>query len=435
MMRNPVQRTIVAVSVLCLAASFLAILTLGRYQEASFADQYLFTSADGPPTSSPLTEYIVGVHAFGDFVVTYENVVRTPFTPYVSPVAYGTPYPPSLVLLLRGIFPHFSYKTLLWMFLLSSVIALVIPSYWASRRMRIPDRLIIISLFGLLPFPALMALDRGNPQTYLVPALFLAALYLERGKWAKAALMILVGTLIKFYPIYLLAALLARRRLSLCVLSALGAAGTMLLALLWFDQSYSSALSDLYAVLSHHSGRDATVEKENFAYFNWSADGAAYRISQLFGTPAVTNFVETRPYALPAVILVTVIATLRSAWNDLPSWIRSFLYLAPTQLCVPISYPYAMTWVLIPIAFAFRSPFTAPTSQRVPKWLQLCVAATLGIVVSIKPTWASVTAILIPESATWTNASQLIDPLLILACVFAVAIACLANRNVARVDE
>ncbi len=416
------RSVLVAAAIAALGISVLVILLLGRYRGTPFEEQMLFTTADQPPTSSPIAMYIVGKggHVFGDFVVTYENVVRRPFDPFTSPVAYGTPYGPPFLVFLKGLFAIGSYKFQLWLFMVLSVVFMATPAIWAARYLSWANRVVVVTLFGILPFPILIAIDRGNPQSYVVPAMFLAALWIERQKWTKSAVMIVVATCIKLYPIIMIVPLLINRQFKAAAAVCAAAVVLTLLALAAFDMSLADGVQGMIDITKHHSGREAGNDFYNFEYFNWSLAGALLRLGELAYFQHLIDFVRNHPQVPGLVLFVFAAIALAFSWRLLPSWARAVMYLAPTQLCVPISYPYAMVWVLIPIAFAIRPPSTEHgqgAGYAFPRWLQAWLLIALALAASIKPTWGSVSAIFSAQTAAWTNASQLVDPLLLTAVV------------------
>lgn len=425
MSADDARSVLVATAVAAVALSLLAILLLGRYRGTPFEEDFLFTTIDQPPTSSPIAGYVVGKagHVFGDFVVTYENVVRHPFNPFVSPVAYGTPYAPPFLVFLKGLFAIGSYKFQLWLFMFVSVVFMAMPAVWASRHLSWSNRVVVVSLFGLIPFPILIALDRGNPQSYVVPALFFAALWIERQQWSRSVVMIIVGTCIKLYPIVLVVPLLIKRQFKMAAAACLGSALLILLALTVFDGSLGHGVRGLLDITSHHSGRQSAADFYNFEFYNWSLAGALARFGELTHVSRLVTFIADYSRVPGLLLFLGSAVALAFSWRLLPSWARAVMYLAPTQLCVPISYPYAMTWVLIPIAFAIRPPGEIDgigSTLAMPRWLQTSILVALALAVSIKPTWSGVSVILDPSTASWKNFAQVLDPFLLTAAVSAI---------------
>ena len=419
---------LLATAVVALVSSVVSMYLIARYAGVALTDQLLFSTADHPPTSDPISDYVVGAagHVFGDFAVTYENVTRSPFDPYVSPVAYGTPYGMPFLLLLKGLFAIGSYKFQLAFFMTASVVAMAVPAVWASMKLRWPERIWVVALFGAVPFPVLMALDRGNPQSLVVPVLFLGALWIERKQWLRAGIAIVVGTCLKFYPLLLVIPLFLQRKFRVGLLALGVSIVAITLTLVAIDGGLGTGISEMLDVTRHHSGRNAAGDFGNFEFFNWSTAGGLAQVAGLLHLSIIDQGIARFPQLPGLVVLGVCVLALALAWDRFPSWARATLYLAPTQLAIPIAYPYTMVWVLVPIAFAIRNPVTNAdvelnTTTCIPRWLQVCGLVILAGVASIKPTWSALSSLLIPDTAGWVNTAQVIDSLGLTALVLALA--------------
>jgi hypothetical protein len=418
------RNILVATAISAVGATVLGLVLLARYLKLDVTEDLLFSTDDRPPTSIPDPTYVIGPanHTFGDFVVMYENVIREPFNPYFSPVTTGTPYGSVLMLILKGIYSVGPYRFHLILFLIASVAAMLVPAVWAARRYGWADRVTIVMLFGLLPFPALMALDRGNPQSLLLPVLFGAALWIERHEWVRAAMAIVIGAFIKFYPLLLVIPLLALRKFRVAAIVVAIAAGASAIALAGFAGPWSAAWQSLLDATRNHSGRVASAGTAPLAYFNWSTTGGLVRTSELMGLEGLGDAIARGGQLIGLALLALIAFTLATAWGHLNPWMRATLYLSPLQLCFPLAYPYTMTWVLIPIAFALRDPrpSTGGAAQRTPPtWLATGGLIILALAASLKPTWAELTAHVAPATEEWRNAAQLLDSLSLTALVLA----------------
>jgi hypothetical protein len=415
---DEVLSIVIAAAIVTLAASLLAIFFVARYKAIDVHEEWLFTTADQSPTLRPLGSYILGEggHIFSDFVVPYEQVLKNPFNP-------GIPYAAPFLVFLRGLFSIGSYKFQLGVFMTTSVLGLAVPALWASRGLSVSKGISLVALFGILPFPILFGLDRGNTQSLMLPLLFLISLWIERQRWSRSAAMIVVATCMKFYPLILIIPLIINRKFKLAAIACVASGATILLAMTTFDAPLAQAVKDLIRITGGQAGSgtlDRPIDFFNFQFYNWSLAGALSRLGDITHVPTLVSLIRSNPQAPGIVLLAWIVGSLAFSWKLLPSWMRATMFLAPIQLCTAISYPYTMSWVLIPIAFAIRPPRETDERQAqfvMPRWLQAVLLSSLAVAVTVKPTWGGFGAIFDPQLLAWKNFGQLIDPLLLTGAV------------------
>ena len=119
----------------------------------------------------------VGVHCFGDYAaIRIESLTA----PLAGPEGV---YPPSTRLL--RIVPWlmdnvFGFRAGLILFLIASAAASLVPAYWASSRLPISLRPVVILTLGVATVPFISLIDRGQLLALAVPSLFLFMLASSR---------------------------------------------------------------------------------------------------------------------------------------------------------------------------------------------------------------------------------------------------------------
>lgn len=417
---------LVATTIVLIAACVLTIYFVGRYQGAPFDATLLFGIADHPPTTERIQDYFVGdgSHVFGDFLVVYWGANTDPFEPFILPFGIELPYGPALLALSKLLFSFGTYRMWLWMFMAASVVLLAIPALWAARSLKWPNRVVVAVLFGLLPFPILWCLDRGNIQSLLLPWLFLAALWMERQEWTRASVALAVAASMKFYSFVIVLPMLFARKLRPAIAAAIAAAVITLIGFLFIHGSLWSSIETYWNVTveGYWSGRMAKTDFGLFLFGNWSLAGALGRISVLGHFQRGQDFIASYPN-LPGFLFFAFIAiTLALSWRFLPAWARSYMYLSPISLTAPISTGYTFVWIVIPIAFAIRPPRPAevPSGISMSKPLQRILLAAIAFVAAIKPTWSQLTGQVFPQTSDWINAAMLLDPIVMTAVAVAI---------------
>jgi hypothetical protein len=160
----------------------------------------------------------------GDFRVHIDHVTRL-YTSGVNPylqagdwVCAGFPYPPMVLRLFSWVsFVSTDAATRIWLTALAVIFAVGTLGAWRTRRdlgLR-PGSLALITAALLYSTPVLMALERGQCDPLVIPALLIAAgLLQKRAAWPETAAGALLGVSawLKYYPGAAAVGLLAFRR-------------------------------------------------------------------------------------------------------------------------------------------------------------------------------------------------------------------------------
>ena len=111
-----------------------------------------------------------------------------------------------------------------------SAVCLLLPVVWASRGMALRDRTLAVSVVGLLTYPFLATVDRGNNIAFAVPLMWLFILALRRNMNGPAVLAIIIGSQIKPQIGILAVALLVVRRYREFLIAVVGSVGLFVLS-------------------------------------------------------------------------------------------------------------------------------------------------------------------------------------------------------------
>ena len=152
----------------------------------------------------------VGLHCFGDFGLAYTATSTDLVYVDGNPLATGTP----LTLLgfrALGLF-SFSYNSALFIYLFFLAVCVFVPFFMVRNSSTFGLRLQAATLFGLISVGTIGAFDRGNHILILVPLLYGYLLAIEKGNWARATVLLIGMSLLKFWGIVFILVLIAKSK-------------------------------------------------------------------------------------------------------------------------------------------------------------------------------------------------------------------------------
>ena len=115
-----------------------------------------------------------------------------------------------------------------------SAACLILPVAWVSRGLPMRIRILIISLSGLLTFPFLATIDRGNNIAFAVPLIFGFVMAIHRHRYGVAIVAIVIGSQIKPQIGLLAIGFLVLRRYMDFVIAAVSAVSAFLMSFVIF---------------------------------------------------------------------------------------------------------------------------------------------------------------------------------------------------------
>lgn len=213
----------------------LASILISGYFGHHFTESLSFRIDDGwCPDNRP----VLGAHCFGDFGHPFfrggeENV-------YVegNVVAVNSP----LVLLFFEALRNLPFVLALSLFLLLGTAASIGPCFWAIRKLPKSRWPSVLLLCGFGTFGFVTAFDRANPVLFLPIIALGVILQVERQRWTGAAILIAVGSALKFwFPVFLIP-LIVKRKFGAALLSVILAAALHLVPLAYFPGKYETKL-------------------------------------------------------------------------------------------------------------------------------------------------------------------------------------------------
>jgi hypothetical protein len=175
---------LVKIQILSMPISLLIAILIPSYFNIQIARQMIFYGAD---SNCVIEGVAFGAHCFGDFgsLVNGINAYSNPWMD--SPGA--TPYPP-FSLIAMEIFSILSSLTkpgiALIIYLLSLVLAMVLPVWWATRKLSNYKRVLLSLIFTVATLPGLATLDRGNNLVWSLPFLYKGLNEITQGKFNRS---------------------------------------------------------------------------------------------------------------------------------------------------------------------------------------------------------------------------------------------------------
>jgi hypothetical protein len=313
---------------------------------------------DPPEKVLNLQLYAVGHHYFGDFLLDYQwGGAGNPWTnPALAPDNY-----PSVTNLVFKFFALFPYRVALWTFLTLSVPALLSPFLLVVRRYRPALAVLLVCLLGLLTYPVLVNLDRGNVETIMVPLYAGVAFAMAYHRWAWAAACIALAAMLKGYPVLLLLLLVPYRQWRLCAVALVGSAGASLAAFALFPGSWTRTFDAFHTAVSVFG---SAAHPTQFITGNYSLTGCLMNIAQLFGRLGGNDALWLAGHpVVPGIVYLAAVTPVVLARHILPLWVRLLAALSAPQLVVPVSFGYTTVYALV-IAGVFAAGAAADAPAR-----------------------------------------------------------------------
>jgi len=115
-----------------------------------------------------------------------------------------------------------------------SAACLILPVAWVSRGLPMRSRVLIISLSGLLTFPFLATVDRGNNIAFAVPVIFGFVMAIHRHRYGVAIAAVVIGSQIKPQIGLLAVGFLVLRRYRDFVIAVVSAVSAFLMSFVIF---------------------------------------------------------------------------------------------------------------------------------------------------------------------------------------------------------
>jgi hypothetical protein len=315
----------------------------GVYQGKMYpANTFLFRPADGF-VSSPA---IVGVHGFGDLFATWRHAGDP--SPYLEPsVFFPSNYLPFTHLLMRP-FSWLPYIVVLVIFLVGTSTAVVWLLAAQLSDLALPLRLLSSGVLGLLNYPVLFMLDRGNVEAVVLLFLAAAALLARRDAWVWSAVLIGAAAAMKGYPGLFVLVLIGARRYKEAAVAVATAGGLTLLSLLTFS---GGLVANIRALLDALRGFEAAGAVEAGVQHGSSLAGLASATGQL--APSLPSLGGA---ATLVSIVVLIVGAIAIASGRLFLWQSCAVVAGATVLVPTVAYDHRLVLLMVPLLLLLAEP-------------------------------------------------------------------------------
>ncbi len=346
---------------LMLTGFFIAVVShyvQGVYRGKPYPDNtFLFRPDDGEFAGS---QDVVGVHGFGDLFLTLRlSGDPSPYLDLGQGVFLSSNYLPFTHLLLRP-FTWLPYTLVLALFLIGLAVAVVGLLGAQLSYLDMPLRLLAAGVLGLLNYPVLLMLDRGNVEGLILLFLAAAILLARREAWAISAVLIGAAAAMKGYPVLFVLVLLGARRYRDSMI-AVGTAGLLtLLSLLSFS---GGLVNNVEAMLAAGRGFNSIADNEFGVQHGSSLRGLASALAELLPTwPSLGGVATVVSLALVVVGAVAVLSGRLFAWQSCA------IVAALTVVALPVAFDYRLVLLVVPLLLMLGQP---PGLLRFPALLVL----------------------------------------------------------------
>ena len=318
----------------------------------------------------------IGQHCFGDFGLPYYRGMKDMVYESDNFAATNTP----LTALFFEILRLMSYNAglLVYVFLLLACIA--IPFLVPKSSEPILSRFQMLAFCGILTTGAISALDRGNHVVFFIPLLYFFVIAIDEGRWNRAALLLLLISLLKFWGIIFIIALIARRKWLHSLIVSF-ATPTITLLLLWaFPGSLPNNLRNMLAMVTN---RDYS---NSIAVYSISLVGLFRRIACAISSDGVcntrslsTSLLSFTFFSVGILIFLMILAIVVMRAKDVPTHLWVAMLVSLGFLGVPDAPVYNLSLTVAIVAII------AKTNVGFAEWRIANSTLLLALLVSNTP--------------------------------------------------
>jgi hypothetical protein len=362
---------------LAFAISYIATYAASFYLERMPFTHQFFLASEWPGLGSNFDQrkYSFGVHYFGDFLATWiQSREGSPYFPGKG--IWASNYPPFAHAIVRPL-TILPYHLALTVFLITTVIALLGPAWYALRGRQLTDRLLILVVGVVLTYPFLLTLDRGNIQGIVGGLVMLGVLALLNNRASAAGVCFGLAGALKGYPFVFVLLLIGARRWRATAIAVTTMALTTFVPLMLFDGGPGANVQRLWETTGFFR-QPAGASQAQQVFGNFSLLGLFASIRGLdagllsdFGSWFADNY-SVIALAL-GIAAVWLIVGARATLLD-----GSVLAAVIAALLVPVSYGYVLVLFFAPLVLIF----SGQTGSQM--WATRTYAITLGLLFAPK---------------------------------------------------
>lgn len=290
----------------------------------------------------------IGQHCFGDFGLPYYRGMKEQVYAGGNFAASNTPVTAFLFELLRLI----SYNKALFVYLLALVASTAIPFFLTKNAGFFSNRLLLSIFCGILTSGSISAFDRGNHVVLLIPLLYLFVLAVDEERWNRAAGLLICISLLKFWGIIFIVALIARRQWARSILTVLA---IPLITITTIGLFPGSLMGNVRTMLTMVTNKDYS---NSIAGYSISIAGFFRRSGCAIISPTVCNtrafgysFLSSTYFSVLVLMLLStlVILLMRSKNTPVHIWIAVLISLGFLGVPDAPIYNMSLTVVIISI--------------------------------------------------------------------------------------
>lgn len=290
----------------------------------------------------------LGSHCFGDFGLPYYRGMRDQVYVPGNFAASNTPITALLFELLRFI----SYNKALLVYLSILFASIIIPFSLSKNLGTFSNRLVVSIFCGALTTGSISALDRGNHVVLVIPLLYFYVLSIEEERWNRAVGLLVCISLLKFWGIIFIVALIARRQWARTLLSAVAVPLISIIAIGLFP---GTLMGNVRAMLTMVTNRDYS---NSIAGYSISIAGFFRRVACALTSNDVCNtrissnsFFSSTFFSLTILIslFTLVFVLMRSKNAPTHIWIAALISLGFLSVPDAPVYNMSLTAVIVSV--------------------------------------------------------------------------------------
>ena len=305
----------------------------------------------------------IGNHCFSDYTIFSKLALS--LNPWANDQGIFVNY------LAGGLLPHLIFGSLahlvgsarigLVAYMIVLTAAVVTPAIWATWRRSMENKILTVSLFGILSVAGLAVIDRGNTVAFAIPAMLLFVVGLARDRPMMVAVSIVWATLVKPQYVLLVVAVLTLRKWKTAFVALAGVVVSNSLAYLLWPASFPATLLQSLKNAATFGGTyfgSITEERAQTVSFARGVFGVEKGLAQLLGIQDQSWFVSVAAMG-GLVIAIALLVLLFFAGRAMPAALLGCLVLAISSMVLTTSYSYYSVFALPIAAVVFRNPITA----------------------------------------------------------------------------
>lgn len=301
----------------------------------------------------------VGTHCFGDYAtMPLIGVTENPWiSEYVVPWNY-----PAAAMLFTYVFVRVGIllqnpQSGLILYLVFLALALAAPAIWASRGKKFFLKLVAMSIVGITSIPALTTLDRGNHVGFVVPALLLFIIGMDRKSDLVTITGIVIAAMVKPQFALILLAPIILLRWKIVTWSIIGIAVTQFVPFLLWPKDFPTTI---FQALSNMLAYGGVPNLSDTFPTNSSIISSIYELFALIlpddSTNQLLKYVQANQMSITIYVILIFALWAFFLRKSFPPILIAIYFCAIASTAVPVSWSYYLVFVIPVAAVILRDP-------------------------------------------------------------------------------